>query len=54
MIPSRLPPSAKRLAYTRARGLFLAAALIPVLAAAEGGIGVAEGIRAALKSLAKG
>lgn len=36
MIPSRLPPSAKRLAYTRARGLFLAAALIPVLAAAEG------------------
>ena len=36
MIPSRLPPSAKRLAFTRARGLFLAAALIPVLAAAEG------------------
>ncbi len=36
MIPSCLPPSKKRPAYIRARGLFLAAALVPVLAAAEG------------------
>jgi len=36
MIPSRLPPSSKRLVFSRARAVFLAAALVPTLAAAAG------------------
>ncbi|MFI4981443.1 MAG: TolC family outer membrane protein [Nevskiales bacterium] len=36
MIPSRLPPSTKRPVFTRARALFLGAALFPVLAGAAG------------------
>ncbi len=36
MIPSRLPPSNKRLLFNRARAVFLAATLVPVLAAAAG------------------
>ena len=37
MIPSRQPPSNKRQPFSRARALFLAAAVIPALAAADGG-----------------
>lgn len=42
MIPSRLPPFKQRLPVTRARTLFLAAALFPLLAAAEGSAAPAD------------